>query len=355
MTFPALRFMSFRQETRTDLTFLHDRMAFHTRGGTMRLGFAVKVIGQAGLKSHDSRRWQNEPHLSISLAYLRDIMGYLRRQSIHMYRLSAELAPYATHPDMPQFHAQLNECAVELASVGQTARTDGLRLSFHAPATVVLNSPDEDTAAKSAADLISLARLLDGLEQGTEAVVVLHVGGVYNDRQAARQRFVERYQALPSATRRRLALEHDDDRFSVADVAWIHDHTGVPLVYDHLHHRCYNPERLDAIEALALCLRSWPDGVRPKVHFSSPRTAVRVVERRHPTTGSRVHLLHPPQPTEHADFVHPFEFITFLCAAREAVLPDFDVMLEVRAKDLALLRLRQDLARFAPELTGVVD
>jgi len=318
----------------------------------MRLGFAVQVIGQPGLKSHDSRRWQNEPHLSVSLAYLRDVLGYLRRQSIRMYRLSTELAPYVTHPDMPQFHSQIDECAIELASVGRLARADGLRLSFHAPATAVLNAQDKTIAAKAIADLNALARLLNGLGQGPEAVVVLHVGGGYGDRQSARRSFVERYHTLPAATRRRLALEHDDDRFSVADVAWIHDHTGIPLVYDHLHYRCHNPEKLDPLEALALCLRSWPDGVRPKIHYSSPRTAMRVVERRHPATGARVRLLHPPRSNEHADFIHPFGFIAFLRAAREAGLPDFDVMLEVRAKDLALLRLRQDLVRFAPDLKG---
>jgi UV DNA damage endonuclease len=77
---------------------------------------------------------------------------------------------------------------------------------------------------------------------------------------------------------------------------------------------------------------------------------MRVTDQRHPATGKRVRLLHPPQPNEHADFVHPFEFIAFLRAARDAHLPEFDVMMEVRAKDLALLRLRQDLARFAPEI-----
>jgi len=316
----------------------------------MRFGFAIRVLGQPGLKSHDSRRWQNEPHLSVSLAYLRDILGYLRRQNVRMYRLSAELAPYVTHPDMPWFHDQMDECALELTSVGRMARADGLRLSFHAPMTAVLNAPDDATAAKAIADLSALARLLDGLEQGPEAIVVLHVGGLYGDRHAALRRFIERYYALSPAIRRRLVLEHDDDRFSVADIAWIHDQTGIPLVYDHLHHRCHNPDKLSAVEALSLCLRSWPDGVQPKVHFSSPSTAMHVIQRRHPTTDARVRLLQPPQPTEHADFVHPFEFIAFLRAAREAGLPDFDVMLEVRAKDLALLRLRQDLTRFAPEL-----
>jgi UV DNA damage endonuclease len=316
----------------------------------MRLGFAIQVLGQPGLKSHDSRRWQNEPHLSVSLAYLRDILLYLRRQKVRMYRLSAELAPYLTHPDMPHYHGQIDDCASELAAVGRLAREAGARLSFHAPASTVLNSPDEPVAAKAAADLNGLARLLDGLALGPEAVIVCHVGGVYGDRLDARRRFVARYHALPEATRRRLALEHDDARFSVSDAAWIHGRTGVPLVYDHLHHRCHNPENLETTEALRLCLDTWPEGVTPKVHFASPRTAMRVDERRHPETSARARLLRPPQPGEHADFVHPFEFIDLIRAAQTAGLPDFDVMLEARAKDLALLHLRQDLARFAPDL-----
>ena len=34
------------------------------------LGFAVKVVGEPGLPSHDSRRWQSKPHLSVSLERL---------------------------------------------------------------------------------------------------------------------------------------------------------------------------------------------------------------------------------------------------------------------------------------------
>ncbi len=35
-------------------------------------------------------------------------------------------------------------------------------------------------------------------------------------------------------------------------------------------------------------------------------------------------------------------------------LPDFDIMLEARARDLALLRLRADLRQYAPDLTATV-
>ena len=52
----------------------------------------------------------------------------------------------------------------------------------------------------------------------------------------------------------------------------------------------------------------------------------------------------------HSDYVNPFEFIDFLRLAEG--LPAFDVMLEARAKDLALLQLSEDLARYAPELAA---
>ncbi len=124
----------------------------------MRLGFPVKIVGRTGLRSHDSRRWRNNPHLSVSLAYLRDVFLYLDSQNIRMYRMSSDLAPYLTHPTFTQFHNQITECESELAAVGQMARELDLRLSFHAPAHVLLNTPNPDRLAQSIAELNALAR-----------------------------------------------------------------------------------------------------------------------------------------------------------------------------------------------------
>ena len=60
--------------------------------------------------------------------------------------------------------------------------------------------------------------------------------------------------------------------------------------------------------------------------------------------------LRQPRWTQHADFIDPFAFIAFLRAVRAAGLRDFDVMLETKAKDLALLRLREDVPGLAPDL-----
>ncbi len=305
----------------------------------MKLGFAVKVVGREGLKPRDTRRWQNSPHLSVSLAYLRDIFEYLRSAEIKMYRMSSELAPYVTHPDLPQFHNQIQDCATELVATGDIARRDGLRLSFHPGAYIVLNTPDDRVAFKSVADLNAQAQILDLMALGPEAVIVTHVGGVYGDPAASIRRFVARYLALPEPTRRRLVLENDERAYTIGDTYTIHQQTGIRLVFDLLHFRCHPTPGMTPGQALALALGTWPGDQTPKIHYSTTRTEM-VIGKNGKLRESRL--------SQHADLINPFEFIDFVRAAQAE--RDFDVMLECKAQDVALLRLRRHLARLAPDL-----
>ncbi|TFI59952.1 UV DNA damage repair endonuclease UvsE [Sphingomonas parva] len=336
----------------------------------LRLGFPVKAMGRPGLKSNDTRRWQKNPHLKCSLEHVDQILDYLREVGLDMYRLSSDLAPYATHPDMPQFHDMVAESDAELAAFGRKAREYDIRLSFHPSQYVLLNSPDPKLTAKSIWDFASQAEMLDRMGAGDEAVLVTHVGGVYGDHEASRARWIEGWEQCPDHVKRRLVLENDDIRFSAADVLWIHERTGVRLVFDYQHFWCLNPERLEMRPTLERFLATWPDGVRPKIHFSSPRTEMREVKRS-VSAGERARLkagktrkgevtkaplkaaarvktvLVPPIWTGHADFTNPFEFATFM---RTAEGLEFDVMMEGKAKDISLLKLRPDLLRFAPDV-----
>jgi UV DNA damage endonuclease len=312
----------------------------------------VKVVGQHGLKSNDSRRWQSGPHLRVSIDYLHAIFTYLEKSKIRMYRMSSDVAPYVTHPDLPQFYRQITESRSELGELGRRANQIGLRLSFHPSQYIVMNAPDKTLRRKSMWDLASQAEILDLMGLSAEAVLVIHVGGAYDDKGAAIRRWVACYKELPEPARRRLVLENDDVRFSAADVLSIHDQTGVPLVFDIQHHQCLNPERLAWRPTLERFLRTWPAGTRPKVHYSSPRTQMREVLRTNSKTGKKDKVLQAPIWTAHADYVHPFEFIRFAAETRDL---EFDIMLEAKAKDLALLRLRQDIASYAPELQQRFD
>jgi UV DNA damage endonuclease len=312
-----------------------------------RLGFPVKVTGDPELKSNDTRRWQKNPHLLTSLEYLDRILDYCDRHDIRMYRMSSDVAPYATHPDMPQFHGMVAESAAELRAFGAKARALGIRLSFHPSQFVVLNSPDPALVEKSVWDLTSQAEMLDRMELGPEAVLVIHVGGAYGDLPASRDRWIETWHGLPEPVRRRLVLEHDDIRFSAADVLAIHEHTGVRLIFDHQHFWCLNPEGLEMLPTLRRILATWPAGTRPKLHFSTPNTQMRELLRRDRKTGKLKKVAVAPVWTGHADFANPFEFAGFM---RLASGLEFDVMLESKMKDLALLRLRPDMLRYAPDV-----
>ena len=316
----------------------------------LRLGFPVKVLGKPGLKSNDTRRWQQSPHLRVSLAFVRDIFAYLKQRDITMYRLSSDLAPYLTHPEMPQFRDQIVECARELKELGVIARLQHLRLSFHPSQYIILNSPDEKLTTQSVHDIESQTEMLDRMELGSEAVVVVHVGGTYGDRAAARQRWARTFERkLSKRARSRLVLENDDISFSAADVLEIHRLCGVRLIFDYQHFWCRNPERLELRPTVEEFLRTWPDGVRPKLHFSSPRTELRELRRKNRQTNKREIVLLPPLLTGHADYNNPFEFVTMM---RQLEGLEFDVMLEAKAKDLALLRLRSDLTRIAPDVAA---
>ena len=78
----------------------------------------------------------------------------------------------------------------------------------------------------------------------------------------------------------------------------------------------------------------------PTVHFSSPRLDVGERRRRVGRRVERTPLL--PDARLHADLIDPIAFEQFLRFV--AGVFDFDVMLEAKGKDLALMRLREQFA-----------
>jgi UV DNA damage endonuclease len=306
----------------------------------MRLGFAVKVLGDGGLPSQDTRRWQSGPHLRWSIEALHGVFDYLDREDIRMYRMTASLAPYATHPDLPQFHRQVEEAAPELAELGARSRELGLRLSSHPGQYVVLNSEAPAVVDAAIRDLELQAGLMDAMGLGPEAVVVLHVGGAAGGTAAGLDRFEAGFERLSERARTRLVIENDDRTYALGHVLELHRRTGLRVVWDILHHHCNDLDGIGDRDALEAALATWPEGETPKIHYSTPKTAM---EERRKRVGRRVERSWVlPQLRAHADMIDPIAFEHFLSETAAGL--DFDVMLEAKAKDLALLRLRDQIA-----------
>jgi UV DNA damage endonuclease len=143
-------------------------------------------------------------------------------------------------------------------------------------------------------------------------------------------------------------VENDDRVFGLRDTLAVAERAGLPVVFDLHHHHVHDPAGIGDREALELALGTWPEGVTPKVHFSSPRLDVGESRKRVGRRVERRPVL--PDPRLHADLIDPVAFDGFL--RHTAAGLDFDVMLEAKAKDLALLRLREQLAARRLPLTA---
>lgn len=302
----------------------------------MRFGFACTVMG-LDVRAHDTRRWQGNPHLRVSLENIARILEYAHGLGIRMYRLSSNIAPYYTDLTRPQFGNQLEEARRELAEVGALARQLDMRLSMHPGQYTVLNSPNDATYASAVRELRYASDVLDYMGMPADNKVIVHIGGAYGDKPSALQRWIERYPLLPENVRARLVIENDDTIFNVAEALYVSGETGVPVVFDNLHNRV-NPilpgengreesERM----LLSRCLSTWPAGQTPKIHYSDQKVGEVQIRVKGKDTRTQA-----ASPRAHADYVDPVGFAAFVGRMGDL---RFDVMFEAKAKELAAVRV----------------
>jgi UV DNA damage endonuclease len=195
-----------------------------------------------------------------------------------------------------------------------------LRVSTHPGQYTVINTNNEKTLENSIRDLNYHDKLLSAMGLNNEAVMVTHVGGVYGNKEKSLQRFADNFQLLPPTVQARLVIENDDTSYSIKDVLDLCKEVKRPMVLDVHHHYCYNQgEKLE--DYLETIFNTWKELKRPpKIHFSSPKSK--------------------KEYKNHSDFINVKDFIGFLELAKGYA---FDVMIEAKKQDAALLRLREEL------------
>lgn len=157
---------------------------------------------------------------AICLANVRDIAKMIRwndRYNIRFLRLSSEMFPFASHPE---YGYRLAPFAAEaLAEAGQVIAHYGHRVTTHPGQFTQLGSPRKQVIENSVRDLYYHDEMLTLLclpeQQDKDAVMVLHMGGIFEGKEETIARFKQNYDSLSQSVKNRLVLENDDMGWSV--------------------------------------------------------------------------------------------------------------------------------------------
>ncbi|KAI5301894.1 hypothetical protein KEM56_001243, partial [Ascosphaera pollenicola] len=244
----------------------------------------------------------------LGLANARDIVKMLRwndKYGIKFMRLSSEMFPFASHEE---YGYSLESFAADvLAEAGRVAAELGHRLTSHPGQYTQLGSPREQVAINAIRDLEYHAELLRLLklpeQQNRDAVIILHMGGVFGNKKETLDRFRTHYATLSQDIKNRLVLENDDVSWTVHDLLPICEELNIPMVLDYHHHNINfdsNELREGTLDILQLYDRItaiWKKkGITQKMHYSEP-TPSAITRRERRKHSGRVQMLPPCPPT----------------------------------------------------------
>ncbi len=300
------------------------------------VGYACILLGipEARLRSLILKRASHAELESVimhNLNALQVMLDYNFRHGIYLFRISSDIIPLASHPAM-DFPWQ-KRFASRLAEIGAQARVAGIRLSMHPGQYTVLSSPDAEVVKRSIADLIYHADFLELLGMDRTSRIILHLGGAYGDKASATERFAAAVKDLPHSVQERLTLENDERTYHIADVIEAAKVTGLPVIFDNLHHCLNSPDQSrtgamsegDWIRRARITWRA--EHGKQKLHYSQPDSTKR--------------------PGAHSLTIGVAEFARWY---QENALDSLgvDVMLEVKDKNLSAIKCGQVLLGDVP-------
>ncbi len=248
---------------------------------------------------------------------LNSIISWNVLNGYDFYRMSSGLAPWKTEYDWEDLK-DIDSIRRWFHSAGTMAKTHGVRLTSHPGPYNVLVSPKEEVVENCIKDLTIHGDEFDmmGLSRTPYNKINIHLGGAYGDKEASMKRFVKNFPRLPESVRSRLTLENDDkaSMYSVKDLyEGIYKKIGVPIVFDYHHHK-FCTGGMSEQEALEMALSTWGD-IKPVTHYSESRRD----EQKDETIRVQAH----------SDYVYD---------KIEMYGNDFDIMVEAKAKELAVDR-----------------
>lgn len=195
------------------------------------------------------------------------------QNNINCYRISSDILPVLSHPDVNLSLNDLPNAEEIFATVNHiknTLASSTIRISAHPPEFISFTSLNDQVIKNSVRDLEEHALLLDlfGCPQDYRSPLNIHIRQD-GDPEELSARFIKVYNQLKASVKNRLVLEVNDNRngtWSVKNlVSFFHKRHGIPITFDSLHHTFLHGD-LSEEQAFSEAYETWP--TRPLFHYS---------------------------------------------------------------------------------------
>lgn len=250
---------------------------------------------------------------------LKKVIEWNIEHEIFFFRISSDMIPFATHPEMNWKWQEDQDIKQKLEDIQDLQKSYELRLSMHPGQYSVLNSPREHVVENAKKDIQYHHDFLRAVG-GTD--IIIHTGGAYGDKEKAKQTFSDVFNSLSDSVKEMIRLENDDKVFHTQDVLDISASCGVTICFDIHHEMCFGRTTDELKELFASVKQTWEHtSSKPKVHISSGKRSER--------------------DPAHADLIRIEDFNRLVEVVQGT---DVDCMLEAKSKEKALFSLRDELS-----------
>ena len=269
---------------------------------TKRIGFCCKWIDTPeqvnGFKPRDDAKryntgtttitWLNRQTRAVAEQKLWDLMCnnlnstrlLLERvskleDSLKMVRLSSDILAAFTEPTWSYFYRRpdvVSYCEREFGRIGDFARSNDIRVSFHPGQFCVLASSDPGIVNRSIEEFEYHATMAAWMGFGRnfqDFKINVHIAG-----RAGPEGIRDTYKRLSPTARNCITIENEENAWGLSDCLQLADL--VPIVLDIHHNWCREGEYIDPCsDAVRRVVDSWR-GVRPTMHYSVSREDILV-------------------------------------------------------------------------------
>jgi len=294
----------------------------------INLGYACLCVSLPGRSTNRTMRkstldlkgisYQSELALQ-NASDLIHILEWNRQNGIFFFRMSSDMIPWGNTIELESL-PDYKKIAEALKKAGDFAKFHNMRLSMHPGPFTTLSSPNRNVVENGIKDLELHGKVMDlmGLTRSRYNKINIHMGGTHGDKMACLERFATNFQSLSKSVKSRLTVENDDKEslYTVKDLMYLYEKAGIPIVFDYHHHKCQKDPMTEE-QALKLAVSTWPKDIIPVVHYSESKALHE--------NNSKI------KPQAHSDYFTGFPNLYDV---------DVDVMLECKAKELALLEIK---------------